>query len=183
MIALTATQGKALVQLIASLPGEEWAEVPDSKGRYYVSTEGRVYSVPRERTRGGICKHHPDRHGYPRVGLHYRGRHQMIRVHLLVARTFIGPPQDGLEVRHLDGNPGNARLENLAYGTHAENMQDMVAHGRSSAVDRTHCVNGHELTDDNVRVYPRKGRPRPERRCVTCTSESAKARWARGERW
>lgn len=37
---------------------------------------------------------------------------------------------------------------------------------------RTHCKNGHPLTDDNVYV-----RPTGERRCKTCTREYVRERW------
>lgn len=47
-----------------------------------------------------------------------------------------GPVPDGLEVRHLCGNPPCFLIEHLTLGTHAENMQDMVVHGRSTRGDR-----------------------------------------------
>lgn len=65
--------------------------------------------------------------GYPSVVL---GREIGTRtVHSLVAETFIGPCPSGMEVRHIDGNRTNPRLENLCYGTRAENMQDAREHG------------------------------------------------------
>jgi hypothetical protein len=36
---------------------------------------------------------------------------------------------DGLEIRHLDGNPLNNCLTNLAWGTPAENKEDRKTHG------------------------------------------------------
>jgi len=51
--------------------------------------------------------------------------------HILVLTTFVGPPSDGQECRHLDGNRGNNRLDNLAWGTRLENNQDKIAHGKS----------------------------------------------------
>ena len=57
-------------------------------------------------------------------------------VHHLVLETFVGPRPAGLEVRHLDGDPSNNRLDNLVYGTSTENGQDMVAHGNSNRGER-----------------------------------------------
>lgn len=51
-------------------------------------------------------------------------------VHRLVAAAFLGPCPAGQEVMHKDDNPGNARLDNLSYGTHLENVRDAVAKGR-----------------------------------------------------
>jgi len=49
--------------------------------------------------------------------------------HKLVMEAFEGPCPQGLCVRHLDGDGLNNNLNNLAYGTHEQNMQDKVAHG------------------------------------------------------
>lgn len=45
-------------------------------------------------------------------------------VHQLVLLAFVGPCPPGLECRHLDDNPRNNRIDNLAYGTHKENGSD-----------------------------------------------------------
>jgi hypothetical protein len=72
-----------------------------------------------------------DRNGYQRVDL--GSRHSDCRfVYHLVLEAFVGPCPPGLECRHLDGNPANNRVENLHWGTHAENMADMVRHGRAA---------------------------------------------------
>lgn len=55
----------------------------------------------------------------------YRSRHG----HSLVLAAFRSPRPPGAECRHLDGDPGNNRLENLAWGTGVENYRDRVAHG------------------------------------------------------
>jgi hypothetical protein len=46
-----------------------------------------------------------------------------------VLEAFIGPRPENCEVRHLDGDPSNNRLDNLAWGTKAENQADKVRHG------------------------------------------------------
>jgi hypothetical protein len=47
--------------------------------------------------------------------------------------AFQGPCPNGLEVRHLDGNRTNPKLNNLKYGTRIENMQDAILHGTTRA--------------------------------------------------
>lgn len=48
------------------------------------------------------------------------------RVHRLVAEAFIGPqPTPEHIVMHIDDNGLNNRVDNLKWGTHKENMEDM----------------------------------------------------------
>jgi hypothetical protein len=44
--------------------------------------------------------------------------------------AFVGPRPPGLEIRHLDGDPGNNALNNLRYGTRSENLVDKSYHGQ-----------------------------------------------------
>jgi hypothetical protein len=81
------------------------------------------------------------------------GRHarRHVRVHKLVMEVFAGECPDGMEVRHLDGNPDNNRLDNLKYGTKSENALDAKRHGRSGgAKGESHPT--HKLTDELVRA-------------------------------
>lgn len=57
-------------------------------------------------------------------------RRKSMRVHREVAKAFSGNYPNML-VRHLDGNPMNCRLDNLAWGTHKDNEKDKKQHGRS----------------------------------------------------
>lgn len=54
-----------------------------------------------------------------------------VPVHRLVILAWVGEPLPGQECRHLDGNPLNNQLGNLAWGTRAENAADREAHGRT----------------------------------------------------
>lgn len=52
-------------------------------------------------------------------------------VHRLVLMAHVGPaPSPEMEVRHLDGDRQNNCVENLAWGTTAENAADKERHGR-----------------------------------------------------
>lgn len=54
--------------------------------------------------------------------------------HCWILWAFEGPPPgDRPYVCHRDGNPDNNRLDNLYYGTSAENARDRTRHGRSGA--------------------------------------------------
>lgn len=76
-----------------------------------------------------------DRFGHVKVGIFDGSRCHQITVHRLILEAFVGPCPPGLECRHLNGKAGDNRLENLAWGTKAENQQDKVRHG-------TNLING-----------------------------------------
>lgn len=139
--------------------------IPGYERTYAITRAGDVYSTPRPTTPGGLLKWSPDNYGYPRVTLVQDGRQRKVRVHLLVMLTFVGPTPRGMEIRHLDGDPTNPRLDNLAFGTHAENMADMVRHGRSTAA--VVCKRGHLRTGANLGARNKSG----GRPCLACQRE------------
>jgi len=91
---------------------EIWLDIPGFEGSYQASNHGRIRSlkVLKLPLSSGT--------GYPVVTLTgQRKRH----VHVLVARTFIGPRPSGLEVNHKNSNRQDVRPENLEYVTRSEN--------------------------------------------------------------
>lgn len=165
---------------------EQWRPVVDWEGIYEVSDLGRVRRIrrgPGVRSVGKPLRGTVDQHGYPVVDLCDRGRRKNAKVHRLVADAFLGPLPEGMETRHLNGDPGDARLVNLKYGTHAENMRDMVEHGRS-ALARTHCPHGHPYNDANTWIDKRGARncrPCMAARQVAYDREKRAQRRERGE--
>ena len=102
---------------------------------YEISNEGVVRRAigGRGAIKGKILRWHTHTStGYPNVRFSVNGKQTAIPVHRLVAQTFLGNKQDGMQVRHLDGNKLNNHADNLCYGTAKENAQDKVLHGRSS---------------------------------------------------
>lgn len=70
-------------------------------------------------------------------------------VHRIVAETFLGPPPfEGAVVRHLDDNPTNNRVENLAWGSHKENAADRKRNGRDR---RGSAVTSSVLKEEQVK--------------------------------
>lgn len=113
---------------------EEWRRVRGNPA-YAVSSEGRVKRVlpdARGRKAGGFVKLRLGTHGYLVVSLSPLnvGKAKNHLVHRLVCAAFHGPPPFvGAEVAHGDGNPLNARADNLRWATRKENMADCVLHG------------------------------------------------------
>lgn len=52
-----------------------------------------------------------------------------MKVHILVARAFIGPRPQGLLVCHRDDDPANNTLGNLRYATRVDNAADSKVNG------------------------------------------------------
>jgi hypothetical protein len=144
---------------VASMPDEQWRSVPGYPD-YEVSNLGFVRSWKSGAAR--IMSRRPDGKGYPRVGLSTNGVVTERNIHQLVVEAFVGPRPDGMEVRHLDGDPMNCTLPNLEYATHAINMADTVRHGTNHYARRTHCDRGHRYTRENTQLR------KQGRRCRIC---------------
>ena len=72
--------------------------------------------------------------GYPQVNLCRGGRTHSVKVHRLVLRAFVGEaPANQPECRHLDGDPTNNHLGNLAWGSRQDNVDDQKRHGTINA--------------------------------------------------
>jgi plasmid maintenance system antidote protein VapI len=121
---------------------ERWKPVTGWEGFYEVSNLVRVKSLERRiwvTGKGGtwhwriipekILKPSADNDGYLLVVLCKNGVGKTCKVHRLVLEAFVGPCPDGMECRHLNGNPSDSRLENLRWGTPGENQADKVLHG------------------------------------------------------
>lgn len=94
--------------------------------RYTINTIGEIYG-PDNKLKI-VHKHHKDKYLY--VKLRKNGKRFYKAIHRLMAITFLGLKRQGLEVRHLDGNRYNNKLENLSYGTREENLLDDIKHGK-----------------------------------------------------
>lgn len=73
----------------------------------------------------------PNEDGYIPINLcDIGGRRRRTHLHRLLAETFVSPsPFPKACVRHLDGNPYNNAIDNLAWGTYLENENDKRRHG------------------------------------------------------
>jgi hypothetical protein len=115
---------------------EIWCPVVGYEGFYAVSNFGRVCSISRtiinrgnsHKLKGGILTPILNK-GYQRVTMRRDGKTEYKFCHQMVAAAFIGPCPGGQEVRHKDGNRANPRLDNLEYGTRAQNIADCKEHG------------------------------------------------------
>lgn len=115
---------------------ELWEPVPYEPfgGQYIISNFGRVKPITKSKysnMKGEYLKHSYGFKGYPCVTLHYLGKSKQCFVHQMVALVFIPNPENKPYVLHMDDNKKNSHVDNLVWGTHADNMRHMVERGRS----------------------------------------------------
>jgi hypothetical protein len=94
--------------------------------------------------------------GYLSFNVMMGKRRKSLRVHREVMRAFVGD-RPGLEVRHLNGDPLDCRLENLCYGTRIENEADKLMHGTSLDGSRNHQAKINEDQVQEIRSPPLPG--------------------------
>jgi len=134
----------------------EYRDIPSKPG-YRVGSDGSVWSRWK---RGGSPANEWRQLATTRItkGGHLRvtiGKPRL--VHRLVLESFVGPCPEGMEARHLDGDPTNNSVSNLRWDTHKTNMGDMILHGRTNdrfPGEKSGCA---KLTDENVREIRRIG--------------------------
>lgn len=111
-------------------------DIKNYEGCYQTSNKGRVRSLEREVTSGGITRTQSER-----IFVHWRGKtslHDRVRlykngigekfsVHRLVAGYFLSDWDPALEVNHIDGNRYNNAAENLEMCTHQRDMEHAIA--------------------------------------------------------
>ena len=101
-------------------------EIPLYPG-YFADTNGCIYSKLKGNLKVRKLRINPD--GRYDVNLYRRkergrGRSFKRTVHQLILETFVGPKPKGGVGRHLNDNPLDNRLVNLAWGTRKENSDD-----------------------------------------------------------
>lgn len=142
---------------------ETWRGVVGYEDRYEVSDLGRFRTLGRQ-----VPGRWPGQ-AYFRAGRllagHDNGRYLVVSVagksrlaHRLVLDAFVGARPD-LECRHLNGNPRDNRLVNLAWGTPTENQFDRFRHGTACEGETNYRA---ELSEADVRrVMKLRGRLGP----------------------
>lgn len=111
--------------------------------RYFADKRGGVWSTVKYAT-GKKLAECVDSTGYYVVNLcRVDGTRVHKHIHSIILSTFVGPRPAGWHSRHLNGNKTDNRLENLCYGTVADNARDCRRHN----VERNRLVLNPNLID------------------------------------
>jgi hypothetical protein len=138
---------------------EVWRPVVGSL-RYEISDQGRIRNAETDH----LLRPQRTAKGYLSVMLHdAEGDQRTVLVHRLVAAAFIGPSNGRPVVRHLDGNPSNNTVGNLAWATYSDNNFDTVRHGHHHKAIVTRCPYWHDFDETNTGL-----RPEGHRYCRAC---------------
>ena len=99
------------------------SEYPDC----WVSNKERVYNASTKRfSYGSQC----NKLGHADLSIRTPAGRKHKYLHQMMAQAFIPNPDNRPLVRHLDDDPSNNQLDNLAWGTPLDNARDCIEHGR-----------------------------------------------------
>ena len=114
---------------------------------YSVSTEGEV----RKDTTNYILSQ-SSQQDYKFVGLLINGKQKRMRVHRMVALTFIDNPDNKPYVNHINGNRSDNNVENLEWVTPSENTQHAVNTGLFKS-GRNRAVIQYNLNGERMATF------------------------------
>lgn len=103
---------------------ERWKRMPGAQD-YWISNKERVWSSHKQNFIDGSLT----MRGYTDFSLRCNGHRIHKTLHKAMAEAFIPNPNNYREVRHLDDDPTNNELGNLAWGTQHDNVQDCIRNG------------------------------------------------------
>lgn len=107
--------------ITSDLGFEVWQDIPGYEGYYQASTYGRIKSLPRNTTYGKILKQAKDSNGYLLVSLSKNGVTKKVRVHQLIALTFLSNTQKFPIINHKSEVKTENQVWNLEYCTYSYN--------------------------------------------------------------
>ena len=98
---------------------EIWKVYNGFNGRYVVSNRGRVFTKLSNR----LISLFKDKDGYQCVCLCKKGKQKTVKVHRMVAETFIVNNNHKYEVNHKNGIKTDNRVENLEWVSKSQNVK------------------------------------------------------------
>jgi hypothetical protein len=106
------------------MKSQTWVKIEGFE-EYLVNKEGQVFSTKSNRP----MKHTVNGQGYEYLTITKDGKQYSQIVHTIVAKNFLGPRPEGLQVNHIDGVKTNNHVSNLEYCTPKQNSQHSVDMG------------------------------------------------------
>jgi hypothetical protein len=150
--------------------GVQIRDVPTFPG-YTASSDGIVFGLDGNQLSPNINRSN----GAWYVNLCRNGVRYHLKISVIMLRTFVGPkPKKGMVARHLDDNQSHNAISNLVWGTHTENMYELVRNGKHEMAKKTHCKRKHEFTPENTKLIPhtrKDGTIGYSRQCRKCKQD------------
>lgn len=102
-------------------------QIKDFPG-YYINKKGEIFSnkyhpIKNKNNKMQKLKLHLDTNGYLSVMLYKEKIPTRVRVHRIVAETFLVNPENKPQVNHINGNKSDNRAENLEFCSCSENVK------------------------------------------------------------
>jgi hypothetical protein len=82
---------------------------------------------------------------------------RVVPAHRAALALFRGVDAGDRLVCHRCDNPRCVNPDHLFVGTHQDNADDKMRKGRHTWANKTHCVRGHPLSGDNLRIARNSG--------------------------
>lgn len=133
---------------------EEWRTITNFP-THEVSNLGNIRNKKTKRTR----KFWKDKDGYYQLNI-YNGHHNYVKVHRLVAKTFVPNPLNKPQVNHINGIKTDNRIENLEWCSSKENIRHSYKLGLSSTkhlekVYERNCKPVAQIKNGKIiKIYP-----------------------------
>lgn len=136
------------------IPGEEWRKAVGFSEKYWVSNMGRIFTASAHNKPNNPAIMKPARSGAGRRDDYLKTimDGKTIRVHRVVAATWIPNPEDKPIVNHINGNKLDNRAENLEWCTSSENQLHAYRTGLEVPL-RGNDNPKSKLTEDQVRKF------------------------------
>jgi len=131
------------------MENEIWLPVKNFEPRFIVSNYGRIISIGGKYGGRKLLNPHLSKLGYYETQLRMKPIQRRVRVHVLVAETFLVKPNiENVCVNHKDGNKLNNHVSNLEWITLGENIKHAVTNGLMNNKGENHKMS--KLTKSKV---------------------------------
>lgn len=135
-------------------------DIPGLSG-YMIDELGQVWSLKKGQG-NRWSEPHPikpwvDKRGYVHVTLRPANNIKRFSVHVLMMVAFVGDRPANATVAHLDGNPSNNHICNLAYVSHRENVNHRWKHNTMIYGVKSHLSKISDETAEEIWVAIKSG--------------------------
>jgi len=123
-----------------------WKQVVGYEDKYLVSINGEIKSIARNK----ILTPKNNWDGYKRIQLYRKNKCIFVSIHRLVAEAFLGTPQEGMVVNHINGIKGDNRLINLEWVT----QKDNIRHAHETGLSKTKkIVHQYDMNNKYIETF------------------------------